>query len=229
MIGRPKSRIERKNIEQRATITKLCKDLSLDSTVGDFGSAISRNSLRFPIHRDETHIRIRQLEAELELKRQEYSALSQKLEQYLAIASAGDQETKRRQAEKTAMIAALQQPDFDERSTLTVAHLDYDTHTKQGEFERRDDETHHLFLAARERLKNSHDKTKELHQELLRLQSQLNELPGRSAQLEQIRLNDATITRHQTTLKKLKLDIRSLTEANILLKKLITDDESNTD
>jgi hypothetical protein len=166
----------------------------------------------------QTAERIRLLEAELDRKRRERNDLSQKLELYLAAASAHDEEVKRRQAEKNAIIAAFQQSGAD--ATLTVSQLEHETRTVHVD----DEDTRRLYIAARDRLKDGHDMTKELHEELLRLQLQLREQIGRSAQMEKIRLNEITISAHQTELSKLKAQSRSLMDANALLRQLVSAD-----
>jgi hypothetical protein len=211
MTAGRRQRIERENREQVATIAKLCKSLALDFPVGavTVGPDPARAAGAKQVESAE---RIHQLEAELALKRQEHNDLAQKLELYLAAASAGDQELKWRQAEKTAIIAAFQQHD----ETLAVSELEQETHTVHL-----DEETRRLCVPARDRLKEGYDMTKELHAELLRLQQQLSETTGRSARMEKVKLNDMTITAHQSGLKKLKNQIRWLTDANVLLRELV--------
>jgi hypothetical protein len=228
MHARAAGRIERENREQLTTIAKLYKSLSLDSVAGDL--AIDHLSLLItstppPDATTRPHAsQIHELETQLASKRDEYRFLTLKLDAYLAEASAGERELLRQQAEKNALIQAFQQQAPDDTGPATLSRLDAATLEKEMErarLQKASDDAREMCVAARDRLKTTYDLTRDLQQELGQLQKRLKSVQGRASQMDTIRANEAVIQERKVELRQLKAQIKSLTEANVLLRKLI--------
>jgi DNA repair exonuclease SbcCD ATPase subunit len=235
MKARSSRRLERENREQLATILQLCQKLSLLSVVGPFpadptlvNEKITQLSEiivdRRDICEDRAHEQIRILERELANKRQQHDELATRIQEYLQSARAVDAELSEQHAETHAIIEEFQRRKSSGSTSLTLSQLEEENQQKKVELQKlqkENEDARQLCLAARDHLKESHERTRALHMELTNVQGKLSRMGGKDAQIEKIRLNEATIEGLQNELKKLKAQVRTLNVDNQFLKRLL--------